>query len=113
VNGSNRIGSGGPHPIVAVLREQGRSQTWLALKLGLSVWHTNRVLHGWKPASPAVRRACARLLGVGESELFHGHDSHAPPVREADARDGAAVRGGYPRPAGLSTLREAPRTESA
>ena len=113
MNGSNRIGSGGPHPIVAVLREQGRSQTWLALKLGLSVWHTNRVLHGWKPASPAVRRACARLLGIGESELFHGRDSSAPPVREGDARAATAVRAGYPRPAGLSTLEEAPSTKSA
>ena len=102
-----------PHPILGVLKDQGRTQTWLAGKLELSPEHLNRVLHGRQRAMPALRTACARLLGVGEEELFHGRDSSAPPGREGDARAATAVRAGYARRAGLSTLQEAPSSKSA
>jgi hypothetical protein len=76
---------------VGVLREQGRTQTWLARKLGRSHAYTNRVLNGLHPAIPTFRAACAALLGVPEHELFHAISS-APPHEEAEStRAGTAA----------------------
>jgi hypothetical protein len=110
VRGEDRSRAASRHPIVAVLREQGRTQTWLARKIGRSHAYTNRVLNGLHPAIPTFRAACAALLGVPEHELFHAI-SNAP--TEGDIRAGAAVREGYPRPVGLSILEEAPHTKTA
>lgn len=59
-----------PHPIVLVLREQGRTQTWLARRIGRTPQHVNRVLHGLHPATADLRATCARALGMDEADLF-------------------------------------------
>lgn len=111
---AERHGIARVHPIVGVLREQGRTQTWLARKIGRSHAYVNRTLNGLHPAIPSFRAACARVLGMSEEDLFHGRDSSAPPGREGDARRaGPAVRARYQVEVGLSTLEEAPRTRSA
>jgi hypothetical protein len=87
------------HPIVAVLVDQGRTQSWLARRIGRSHEHTNRVLNGVHPATAEFRQACARALGVAEGVLFHGQadDSNAAPVREGElvGRSSTAVRALY------------------
>jgi hypothetical protein len=101
------------HPIVGVLREQGRSQTWLARRIGRSHAYVNRTLNGLHPAVPGFRAACAEALAVGEDELFHD-GSHTPPRRKAESRrDGAAVRGLCAEGAVVSTPQEAPLERSA
>jgi transcriptional regulator with XRE-family HTH domain len=82
-----------------VLREQGRSQTWLARRIGRSHAYVNRVLNGLHPAIPAFRAACAEKLGVPERDLFHdGGASSAPTSAQADGdidRAGSAVSAVY------------------
>lgn len=91
VNGTAWHGTDRVHPIVAVLRDQGRTQTWLARRIGRSHAYTNRVLNGLHPAVPAFRARCAALLGLDEATLFHPADtSSAAPASE----DGASVRAG-------------------
>lgn len=58
------------HPIAAVLRDQGRKQTWLADRIGYSDRHLNQVIRGTLPASPEFRRKCAEALGIAEDGLF-------------------------------------------
>jgi len=87
---------------------------WLAGKIGYSPEHVRGVAAGFHPASARFRAACASLFGMPERDLFDEHgDSSAPPGREGDARAATAVRAGYPRPAGLSTLKEAPPAKTA
>lgn len=69
------------HPIVRVLAERGLPQTWLAAQTEYSPFHLNRVIHKRLPAGAKVRRACARALGLPESDLFH--DDSASPAGEA------------------------------
>lgn len=85
------------HPIVDLLREEGRTQTWLARKIGRSAEHTNRVLKGVHPATGAFRAACALALGRDESELFHPADTSIAPPSEDGAvnRDGTAAGAVY------------------
>ena len=59
------------HPIVRVLEDQGRRQTWLARRIGVNAEHLNRVIRGNRPASAHFRQACALALGVPQDLLFH------------------------------------------
>lgn len=81
------------HPIVAVLREQGRSQSWLARRIGRSHEHTNRVLNGVHPAVAEFRAACALALGMPESSLFHGSSDVSTPADAPNdgSDDGAGI----------------------
>lgn len=86
---------------MAVLVDQGRTQTWLARRLGVNAEHLNRVLKGHVRAMPAFRAACARWLGMPESELFLAggdvdHGASGAPKRRV-SREGSAVREVYAR----------------
>lgn len=62
-----------PHPIWGVLREQGRyNLVWLAERTGFSHSHVKGVAAGIQRPGPRFRAACARVLGVDETDLFHG-----------------------------------------
>ena len=62
-----------PHPIWQRLREEGRyNLVWLAERTGFSHSHVKGVAAGIQNAGPRFRAACAELLGVDESVLFHG-----------------------------------------
>ena len=113
MNGTARIGTARVHPIVGVLREQGRTQTWLARRIGRTHEYVNRTLNGRHPAVPAFRAACALALGMGEDELFHQGDASATPHAGATHREGTAVPAGYAPPTILSTHEEAPRSHTA
>ena len=82
------------HPIVLVLREQGRAQTWLARRIGRTPEHLNRVLHGLLPATDDVRAACALALGMDETDLFladHSASEESRPTGDSDGLgDGTA-----------------------
>jgi hypothetical protein len=87
------------HPIVGVLIEDGRTQTWLARRTGYSAEYLNRVLKGHLPALPAFRAKCALRLGMPESALFHGgdvdHGASGAPHGEANGRAGTAGTASY------------------
>lgn len=91
---SNRTDERRPHPIVAVLRDQGRLQSWLARRIGRSHEHTNRVLNGLHPATADFRAACATALGLTEDELFHDTSGAGASVGSdgSTSRAGVAVR---------------------
>lgn len=57
--------------MAAILRAEGRLQSWLARSIGVSPEHTNRVLRGKVEAMPEFRAKVAALLNRPESELFH------------------------------------------
>lgn len=59
-------------PIVALLRQQGRRQTWLAQQIGYSQGYVYRVLQGVAEPAPVFRQRCSEVLGVPVDELFHG-----------------------------------------
>ena len=102
------------HPIVGVLREQGRSQSWLAGKVGRDRFHLNRVFNGTHPAVPALRAACAAVLKMPEDELFHQGDASATPHAGANHRGGIdGVPAGYADGSLVSTHEEAPRSHTA
>ena len=114
VNGTVRNGTGRVHPIVGVLREQGRTQTWLARRIGRTHEYVNRTLNGRHPAVPAFRAACALALGMGEDELFDQGDASATPHAGANHRGGiAGVAAPYADPTPLSTPQEAPHSRTA
>lgn len=114
MNGTDVNGRARVHPIVGVLREQGRSQTWLAFKIGRSHAYVNRTLNGLHPAIPAFRAACAAVLGMDEDDLFHQGDASAGPRTGATRREGTAVVGALSTAApSLSTPQEAPLRPSA
>ena len=50
--------------IVAVMRVQGRSVTWLSEMLGYDPSTVSRVLNGRQPLSTKFAEASARVLGV-------------------------------------------------
>lgn len=92
VNRTERTRTGRPHPIVAVLRDQGRTQSWLARRIGRSHEHTNRVLNGLHPATDAFRLDCAALLGLPEEALFLDHGAPSEPISaDSITRDGTAA----------------------
>ena len=76
-----------PHPIWAILREQGRyNLVWLAERTGYSHGHVKSVAVGLQPAGPRFRAACARLLDLPVSVLFHGATAPGdPPIGESDS----------------------------
>lgn len=78
---SHRPDRGPRHPILDVLREQGRRQSWLADRIGHSHEYTNRVLNGAHPAPLAFREKCARVLELPVSDLFLPA-SDAPPATD-------------------------------
>lgn len=59
-----------PQPVAALLADEGRSQSWLARKIGYSIFYTNRVLRGHLEPGADFRSAVAALLNRPESELF-------------------------------------------
>jgi transcriptional regulator with XRE-family HTH domain len=85
------------HPIWDLLRDEGRSQRWLARRAGYSASHVHNVAAGNNPASAVFRAKCAAVLGLPERELFHdGGASSASRSAQADGesnRAGSAVVG--------------------
>jgi hypothetical protein len=59
------------HPVRGIVAVQRRSITGLAKETGYSGHHLNRVFLGHSPASPALREAVSRALGLSEDQLFH------------------------------------------
>ena len=58
------------HPIIAFLREEGRSTPWLAKKVGRNPNYLSQVFNGHRPAVAELRADCARALDRPENELF-------------------------------------------
>lgn len=58
------------HPIFGILHDDGRQQTWLARKTGVSQAHVRAVKSGIQKPGRHFRAACAALLGMPEDELF-------------------------------------------
>lgn len=73
--------SGLEHPIWRVLEHQRRTIRWLAATIRKSENLLYQIRMGTKPASPAVRAACAEALGIPEDLLFHP----APPATQQPA----------------------------
>jgi hypothetical protein len=68
------------HPILAVLKREGRWVSWLRQQLEerpdgrrYHLSHLSLVLNGHRPATPELRRLCVEILGsrYPESDLFH------------------------------------------
>jgi len=62
------------HPIKRIVREQGRTLTWLARQLDLSYGYLQQLLlppnhKRWAPAPSGFYARVARLLGVSEDEV--------------------------------------------
>jgi transcriptional regulator with XRE-family HTH domain len=55
---------------LATLREQGRSVTWLARRLGVSRQYASDVLHGHYAIRRELAERIAGLLGVEADEIF-------------------------------------------
>lgn len=66
------------------LREQGRTQVWMAERLGLNKMTLNRYLRGRRPTPPAIARRACELLGLPPSIVQHADISpDGEPHREA------------------------------
>ena len=60
-----------PHPAALVLRQRRISNRQVAHDLGLkSAHHLGRVLNGYVPPSPKLRRTLAAYLDLPEAALF-------------------------------------------
>jgi hypothetical protein len=70
-------------PIFALLDERGVRYSWLADQTGYSKQHVWNVSSGVFAPGPKFRAACARVMGLPESDLFHPAD--ASPSTDADA----------------------------
>jgi hypothetical protein len=71
------------HPVFdIVMIEQGRSLTWLARETRYSHGHVKNMAAGLQSAGPRFRAACARVLNIPESVLFHDGVSSASPPEE-------------------------------
>ena len=57
-------------PIMALLREQERSLSWLARKIGWTSSHTWQICTGHRRPSRKFMRDCARFLEVPADQLF-------------------------------------------
>jgi transcriptional regulator with XRE-family HTH domain len=62
-----------PQPPAAVLRQRRLSNRQVARALRRNAHHLGRVLNGYVPASPKLRRELAGFLDLPEAELFR-HD---------------------------------------
>lgn len=62
--------NGTPHPILSVMKAQGRRITWLAEVTNYRPEYLSRVFHKRVPATDTVRAKCARVLGLPEGVLF-------------------------------------------
>lgn len=60
----------GDQPIIPVLKEQGRSYTWLAQKLNVSYRRLYAVCRGITTPPPEFRDQLPAILGVPLSQLF-------------------------------------------
>jgi transcriptional regulator with XRE-family HTH domain len=69
-----------PHPAAAVLRQRRISNREAARRLGYNAHWFGRVLNGYYPPSPKLRRALAGFLDLPEQALF----------RDDEPQDGAA-----------------------
>jgi plasmid maintenance system antidote protein VapI len=56
-----------------LLREEGRQQSWLARRLGISQAHTHRIVHGQKTINRQRAEEISTLLGAPLSVLFDLH----------------------------------------
>jgi hypothetical protein len=59
------------HPIWRILVHQRRSIRWLASTIRRSENLIYQIKMGTRPATPAVREACAEALGIPADLLFH------------------------------------------
>lgn len=61
-----------------VIRQQGRSLTWLAQRCRVSRPHLSRICTGERGATPDVARLCSDTLGVPVALLFERvHEDYA------------------------------------
>jgi transcriptional regulator with XRE-family HTH domain len=58
------------HPIKQLLQQEGRKLYWLADQTGYARSYVWSVLNGHFRPSSDFRRACSRVMGRPESELF-------------------------------------------
>jgi hypothetical protein len=59
------------HPVVAVLAMRGIPNRKVARDLRRNAHHLGRVLNGYVPPSPKLRRALAAYLDLPEAALFY------------------------------------------
>lgn len=97
------------HPILRVLKDQGRSTVWLARQVRRHPKYLSQVFNARVPAAPGLRAACARALGVPERDLFDQQtdSSSAPQEGELASAGTAALSSGYPLPREPSIRRSA------
>lgn len=67
-----------PTPVEQVLKQQGRSMSWLARQADVDQSYAWRMLRGERPLTDDFKAAAVRALGVPESFLFP-----AQPVEQA------------------------------
>jgi lambda repressor-like predicted transcriptional regulator len=60
----------------ALLKEQGRTTTWLANQVGLDVRSLRNILRGTKPSLPVIK-LMAIALNCEESDLYEAEASTA------------------------------------
>jgi transcriptional regulator with XRE-family HTH domain len=62
------------HPIWRILKEQGRSQKWLAKRIGRSHSHVRHCSIGQRNPGQEFRQRCADVLGIPVDMLFVGRE---------------------------------------
>lgn len=67
-------------PILDVLVHEGRTLVWLARRIERNPSYLSQSFNGHTPLTASVRAACAGVLGLPESELFHGAPDGAEEV---------------------------------
>jgi hypothetical protein len=82
----------GDQPIISVLKDQGRSYTWLAQKLNVSYRRLYAVCRGITTPPPAFRDQLPAILGVPLSKLFTS-EALAAAYNAAQAAGGAMSLG--------------------
>ena len=53
----------------SILREQGRSQEWLAKQTGISIWRVNRLVNGQEAKESEIVRI-SKILGLPKELIF-------------------------------------------
>ena len=58
------------HPLVAALKDQERSQSWLGRKCGKSTSYVSRVINQTLQPTAEFRARASEVLGILEEDLF-------------------------------------------
>lgn len=63
-----------PQPIKAKLAERRITNRWLGQQVGVNAHTLGRIINGQVLSWPKLRRRCAQVLGLPETELFRELD---------------------------------------